>query len=411
MKAPAHLQARACCSHWHTLTRRFSILRAQVDQYPADMHMKIHPVSDVAGRRDFLNLPYALYAQDPKWVPPLRHDKARELDPRHNAFLGHCDYQLFVLKNGSSVIGRIAAFVDRLAVDYWKEPVGLFGYYECVDDVQASAILIRAAEQWLRERSMLRMRGPWSFVPQEWGMVLEGFDLPPVIMAPYNPPYYNAHMEENGLRKVKDLLVYAISGREGYRIPERIMTVTNIVAQRYGIRVRQIDMSRYDEEVRLFMELSNDTIERNWGYTPVTPAEAAQMARELKPVIQPRGALIAEDRNGRPIGFALAIPDVNVVLKGLKGRLLPFGWLKLLRGIPKLNRYRMFALGVIREYHGKGVDSVIYRALYESLYTPDIWMEINYVLEDNAPMNNAIRKLGARPLRKYRVYEKSVSPE
>ena len=137
-------------------------------------------------------------------------------------------------------------------------------------------------------------------------------------------------------------------------------------------------------------------------------ATASASACDLKPVIQSKGVIFAEDKNGRPIGFAITLPDVNVLLKGLNGRLFPFGIFKLLFGLPKLHSYRLFALGVIPEYHGKGVDSLIYRALCESLYAPDVWMEINYVLEDNFPMNNAIHKLDAKPLRKYRVYQKNI---
>jgi GNAT superfamily N-acetyltransferase len=140
----------------------------------------------------------------------------------------------------------------------------------------------------------------------------------------------------------------------------------------------------------------------------VTKAEAEAVARDLKPIINPKGVLFAEDADGNPIGFAIALPNVNALLKGLNGRLFPFGLIKLLLGLPHLRSFRLFALGVIPEYHGKGIDSLIYRALYESLYTPDIWMEINYVLEDNAPMNNAIHKLNAKPLRRYRIYQKPI---
>jgi hypothetical protein len=249
------------------------------------------------------------------------------------------------------------------------------------------------------------MRGPWSFVSQEWGMVIEGFEPSPVVMAPYNPPYYNEQLTAFGLEKIKDLLCWYISGREGYHIPDRILKLTDTVAQRYGVRIRQIDMRNYEQEVALIVDLSNKCLIDNWGYSPVTDAEVQAMARDMKPVIHPKGVLFAEDRDGLPIGLAITLPNVNVLLKGLNGRLFPFGWIKLLWGLPRLHNYRMFALGVIPEYHGKGVDSLIYRALHESLYTPDIWMEINYVLEDNVPMTNAIHKLNAKPLRRYRIYE------
>jgi GNAT superfamily N-acetyltransferase len=215
-------------------------------------------------------------------------------------------------------------------------------------------------------------------------------------------------MTDFGLQKVKDLLCYQVDGSAGYQIPERILKLTDRVAERYGVTVRPINLKRYDEEVETILDLSNATITGNWGYSPVTDAEARAVGRDLKQIVQPDGVLIAEDREGRAIGFAIALPDLNSLLKGLNGRLLPFGWAKLLWGLPRLRRYRMFALGVLPEYHGKGIDSLIYRGLYESLFSPDIWMEINYVLEDNVPMNNAIRKLNATPSRRYRIYEKKM---
>jgi len=207
---------------------------------------------------------------------------------------------------------------------------------------------------------------------------------------------------------VKDLLCWYISAAEGYRIPERILSLTEAVRKRYDIRIRQLNMKNYEAEVQHIIELSNASLIQNWGYSPVTEAEVRAMARDLKPVIQPKGVLFAEDSRGHLIGFAIALPDVNSLLRGLNGHLFPYGFLKLLWGIPRLRRYRMFALGVIPEYQGKAVDSLLYRALNSTLYAPDLWMEINYVLEDNWPMINAIKKLGATPLRRYRVYEKEI---
>ena len=167
-------------------------------------------------------------------------------------------------------------------------------------------------------------------------------------------------------------------------------------------------MKNFDSEVDRIIDLSNRTLTHNWGYSPVTDAEARAMAHDLKPVIHPKAVLFAEDRHGEAIGFGIAIPDVNLILKGMNGRLFPFGWYRLLTRLPRLNQYRMFGLGVIPDYQGKGVDSLIYRRLYESIFMPETRIEINYVLEDNDPMNNAIQKLGAKPLRRYRVYEKEI---
>ncbi len=370
--------------------------------------MEIKPVATSHDLNRFIELPYRLYQSDPTWIPPLRDEQRSQFDPKRNPLLEHCTWQLFLLEEHGQPIGRIAAFLDNLALDFWKQPIGLFGYFECIQNPAAGKILLETARDWLKERGMQVMRGPWTFVSQEWGAVVEGFQPSPVVMAPYNPPFYNDYLTAFGLKKVKDLLCWYVSAAEGYDIPQRILQLTDAVANRYGIRVRPIDMRQYEQEVRLIVELSNASIIDNWGYSPVTEAEVQATARDLKPVIQPKGVLFAEDARGRPVGFAIAIPDVNHLLKGLNGSLLPFGWIKLLTGIPRLQRYRMFALGVIPEYQGKAVDSLLYRALYESLYTPETWMEINYVLEDNVPMINAIRKLGAIPLRRYRVYEMRI---
>ena len=370
--------------------------------------MDIFPVNTPAEKRIFMYFPYLFYRNDPAWIPPLRDEVRKQFDPKHNPFLDHCDFQLFLLRDGKKVIGRIAAFVDTLAADFWEERIGLFGYFECVDDPEAAVLLLNAAKEWLDAKGCSRMRGPWSFVSQEWGMVVDGYEPSPVIMAPYNPPYYNDFLTSFGLQKVKDLLCWYISIAEGYQIPERIIRRTDRVAARWGIRVREIDIDSYDREVQILIELSNASIIDNWGYSPVTEAEAQAMARDLKAVIQPKGVLFAEDRDGNPVGFAIALPDINLLLKGLNGHMFPIGFLKLLWGIPRLRHYRLFALGVIPEYQGKAVDSLLYRALNESLHSVDTWVEINYVLEDNWPMVNAIKKLGAKPLRRYRVYEMSL---
>jgi len=371
--------------------------------------MNIYPIDSHRDIRAFIEFPYRLYSDDSVWIPPLRNEQQKQFDPKTNPFLRHCDWQLYLLKDNEKIIGRIAAFVDKIAIDFWKERIGLFGYFECIPDKTASSMLLEAARNWLKEQRCIIMRGPWSFVSQEWGMVLEGFEPSPVIMAPYNPPYYNDFLVDFGMHKAKDLLCWCISIADGYKIPQRILKLTNSVAKRYGVRVRTIDMKQYDQEVKTFIELSNASIIENWGYSPVTEAEVNAMARDMKPIIQPKGVLFAEDKNGRPIGFAVALPDVNFLLKGMKGRLYPFGFIKMLWGIPRLRRYRMFALGVIPEYQGKAVDSLIYHALSESIYAQDLWLEINYVLEDNWLMINGIRKLGAKPLRRYRVYEMGIT--
>jgi ribosomal protein S18 acetylase RimI-like enzyme len=269
----------------------------------------------------------------------------------------------------------------------------------------SAALLLGAARDWLRGKGMRTMRGPWSFLSQEWGLVVEGFSPSPVIMAPYNPPGYASLLEGFGLRKAKDLLCWEISVPEGYRIPDRILALTEAVAERYKLTMRTIDFSRYDEEVEFFARLSLETLKGNWGISPITDEEIAALARDLRPVLREECVLFATNERGEDVGFALSIPDVNVILKKTRGRMLPFGWARLLLGIPRLRRYRMFGLGVAAEYQGKGVDALLYREMWRRMAGPKVTMEVNYVLEDNAAMVNAIAKLGARPSRRYRVYD------
>ncbi len=370
--------------------------------------MEIRRVESRADLRRFIGLPYRHYRGDPNWVAPLRSEQWAQFDRRRNPMLDHCTYDLFLLLDGGEVVGRIAAFVDHLGVEYWGRPIGLFGSYECPDDDAGARLLLGTARRWLEGHGMRAMRGPWSFASQEWGLVLEGFTPPPVLMAPYNPPYYNRQLADFGLRKAKDLLVYYADPAEGYDIPARYLELTDRVQERYGVRVRAVDMRRLEEEVATIVDLSNCSIAQNWGYYPVTEAEGRVLARDLKQIIDPRAVLIAEGPDGRPIGFAIALPDINVLLRGLNGRLWPLGWLKLLWGLPRLRQYRMWALGVVPEYQRRAVDALLYRKTYEALYRRGVRVEVNYVLEDNAPMNNALRRLAAKPLRRYRVYEMPI---
>jgi hypothetical protein len=370
--------------------------------------MIVIPVETKSHLEQFINLPNQIYKQDQNWVVPLQDEVRKQFNPITNPFLKHCRYQLFLLEKSGLVIGRIAAFIDDLAIEFWQESIGLFGYFESPSDENAANLLLSTAEEWLNSRNMKKMRGPWSFVSQEWGSVIEGFSPSPVVMSPYNPPFYNDLYEGFGLLKVKDLLVYQIDCSQNYNVPDRILLFTEKIQKRYGITTRTLNMKNLDQEVEKIISLSNQTLIKNWGYSPVTDDEVIAMVNDLKQIIQPKGVIFAEDQEGNAIGFAIAIPDINVILKKMNGRLLPFGWMKLLYGIPRLKQYRMFALGVIPSYHGKGIDSLLYKALYDSIYSDEMKMEINYVLEDNDPMNNAIIKLGATPMRRYRVYEKEI---
>jgi len=355
--------------------------------------------------RQFINFPYHLYRDDPVWIAPLRSEQWAQFDADKNPMLAHCTPQLFLLEDQGRVIGRCSAFIDHLAVEHWGQPIGLFGSFECIKNETAAHMLLTAARDWLGAEGMEVMRGPWSFASQEWGLEIEGGSRPPVIMAPHNPTYYAEFFESFGLGKAMDLIAYLADMGDGYEIPDRILTLTDRIQDRYGVRVRSVDMDHLEEDVMTIVKLSNESISENWGYYPVTMDEARAMAHDLKQIVNPDALLIAEDSEGEPIGFGLSLPDVNTLIQGLNGRLLPFGWMKLLTGLKKIRQYRMWALGVVPAYQGKAIDTLLYKATYEALKDLPVCMEINYVLENNHRMNNALMKLGVEPIRRYRVYE------
>jgi hypothetical protein len=260
--------------------------------------MEILPVKDKRDLQAFIDLPYQLYRKDKLWIAPLRAEQKAQYDLAKNPMLDHCQYALFLARREGRVVGRISAFNDRLALEHWQQPIGLFGSFECIKDAEVAQGLLGAARDWLREQGMQVMRGPWSFASQEWGLVVEGFEPAPVILAPYNPPYYNDMLTAFGMAKANDLLVYIIDAREGYRVPERILLLTDKVRQRYKVRVRPVNMQRLEEDVLTITRLANESISDNWGFYPVTETEARAMARDMRKIVHPRALLIAEERAG-----------------------------------------------------------------------------------------------------------------
>lgn len=367
--------------------------------------MKIYEVKSKNDFKKFLNLPYLLYRNSTNWIPPLRLDQKNIFNPKKNSVLNHCEYQPFLLYDNSKIVGRVVAYVNHVANEYWNEKIGFFGHYECIDDQSAASLLLETAEKWLRERGIEKMRGQWNLVTQDIGFIYEGFDIPPIILSSYNPPYYNNQMVEYGMQKAKDLFVYSCDMTKGYKIPSRFLEFTDRIAERYRVTIRRINMKNLVEAARIIVRLTNESIAGNWGFYPVDETEANQIAADLKLIVHPEVILIAEI-DGVPIGYILTLPDINYILKDMGGRLFPFGIFKLLRGIKKLKRYRIWALGLLPPYQKKGISVLMFRKLNDILGEKDVYIEANWVLEDNALMNNALIQLKFDLVKKYRIYEK-----
>lgn len=363
-------------------------------------------VFPVRGRRDrgrFIALPYHLHRGDPCWAPPLRRDVRLLLSPS-NPFFAHAEAEHFLAERDGKTVGRITATWNRAHNAFHSDRAGFFGFFECVDDPAVAAALFDAAGRWLAARGLDVMRGPVSFsTNDEAGLLVDGFDTPAALMMPHNPRYYVALVENAGFRKAKDLLAYQ---RRFDQPPRRLHEAARRLSARRRITVRPLDMKRYRAEVELVKRLYNQAWERNWGFVPLTDAEIDFLAAQLRPVIVPDLVAFAE-HEGRPIGFAAVLPDLNVALRrNPSGRLFP-GILRVLLARRRIDRVRVLLLGTLPEWRGKGVDAILDERIWTEAHRRGYrWAEAGWILEDNHAMRNGVVNLGFEVYKTYRVYER-----
>ena len=374
--------------------------------------MTVTPVGGRAGLDAFIRLPWRIYRGNPNWVPPLLRLQGELFDPKRNAFYQHADVQLFLARRGGEVVGRLSAHIDHEHNRYHQERTGFFGFFECENDPDAASALLAAAESWLRERGMDRVRGPLSFsVNSEVGLLVDGFDSPPVILMPYSQPYYMELLEQCGYEKAKDLYAWRWARQP---VPAgRPARMAKELRERPEVTVRRAEMRRFNEEVRTILGLYNDAWSENWGYVPATEAEAEQMARDLRLIVDPAIVPVVEI-DGKPAGVAMAVPNVNEAIRDLNGRLFPFGFIKLLwrLKVRRVKTGRLLLLGVkkefrTRQYAGLGylLCDEMYRGATERGYK---WAELSWTLEDNGLINSLVTKVGAEHYKTYRIYEKAL---
>jgi hypothetical protein len=369
--------------------------------------MHVREARTPADLKRFIDLPRALYAEDPLWVPPLWMDERGAYSPRTNAILARSEHALLLAEDGGRVVGRSLVYVDAAFNAYYRTRMGMFGAFECVNDPAAARALDDHAVAWLRARGMDRVRGPIHPVSESWGFIVDGFSAPPVFMSPYNPPWYNDLVAPLGYRKAKDLLVYEGLTAD-YQIPRRFAEFSaRLLGPGTGLSVRPLSLKNLTRDADAVLEISNAGLADNWGYVPVGRDEFQDVFRKLKAIVDPEAVWFVEDR-GRPVGYALGFPDLNVVLKRTGGRLLPFGFIDLLWGVRKVRDYRLFGLALLPEYRGKALDVLLYMQLFVALSGRIDRMEANYILEDNWRIRNALEKLRLRRVRTYRVYEKGL---
>ncbi|MEX0748271.1 MAG: hypothetical protein WED81_03200 [Rhodothermales bacterium] len=370
--------------------------------------VSIRPIRSDSDLKRFVDFQYALYKGNPVWIPPLRRDVHHLLDRKKNAFFEHGDIQGFLAEDADgNVVGRIAGIVNGMHLKKYNDDNGFFGFFESVEDYATAAALLDAVKHWLAQRGMTGMRGPANpSLNDTAGLLVSGFDREPAVLMPYNPAYYEEFLARYGLERAMTMWAYYIHKK--YVRTEKLKRGVDLVMRRNpGLKLRTIDMKRFHEEARTILHIYNDAWSRNWGHVPMTEREFAQMAAQMKQIIDPKIVFILEDE-GRPVAFSATIPNINQLLRRVKdGRLLPVGLFKMLAysQFGGLYECRTPLMGVLQEYQGRGLDAILNLAIIEegpkNGYDAS---EMSWVLDSNAVLRNALESFGAVVDKEYALY-------
>ena len=371
------------------------------------MALSVKKVKTSTDKNKFIKLPWKIYGDSPLWVPPLISERKKFLDPSVNPFFKDSKVDLFlVISDNQTVVGRVALIKNHVCSKELPEQVGFFGMFEVVNDKQASDLLLDKAEQWCREKKFSKLVGPVSFsTNHECGLLVDGFDTPPVIGIPYNPRYYSDFIESWGLGKYKDLVSLRM---DLPKMPEYLKTAIRCINKRERFFVRPFCLNKFNEELEAIWHIYNESWADNWGFVPMSKEEFLYSANEMRSFIQPEYCFIAEV-NGEPVGFSLTLPDINAVLKKMNGRIFPFGWAKFFWNKNKIKLFRVVALGVKQKYRRLGIDVALYYETYKKFVEKKIkWCDMSWVLEDNKGMLGPIHRLGGTIYKRHRIYERNI---
>jgi hypothetical protein len=378
-----------------------------------DTGLSIRRVVTKADTKAFIELAYRLNADDPNWIPPLKDEVSGLITPGKNPWFEHAEAALFIARRGERVVGRISAQIDALVLEHMAPGLGQWGMFEAEDEAVAHA-LFAAAEDWLRAKGMSRSMGPFSLgIWDEPGLLIKGHDHPPMVMMGHNKAGYETWVEHAGYGKAKDLLTYDLDVTREF--PPLVQRIVAAGEKNSRIRIRKIDPSRFDEEAALILSILNDAWSDNWGFIPLTPSEIAYAGKKLKPIVLDEIIRIAE-LDGEPVAFMLSLPDINPLLRDLRGELFPFGWAKLLWRLRK-RRYhgaRVALMGVVKKLQASRLASQLAFMLIEYIRrggTAAYGMkrgEVGWILDDNQGMISIADAIESRCNRVYRIYEKTL---
>jgi hypothetical protein len=370
---------------------------------------RITPGSDVT---DFLNVARKIYRDDPNWVCPLDMELKDRLNPKKNPFWEHAEGMLFVAERDGELEGRNTAQIDHEHQKRYSDGVGFFGFLDTVEDPAVAQALLDAASAWLRERGMKTIRGPMSLsINEECGMLVEGFDTPPMIMNAHHKPYQAALTEKAGFAKVKDLFGWHYPFA---MVPPRAQRAHDDIFKDPTVRVRKADMKNLERDVRILMEIFNETWADNWGFVPMTEGELKKTVEDFKLILEPEIALVAEV-DGEPAAIAIGLPNVNEAIRDINGKLFPIGFAKMLwrLKVSHVKTGRLVLLGIKKKYRQQKKYAGLSIALYVEMDNRAAKLgmthaELGWTLEDNGPVNVGIKMMGGKVYKKYRVFEKAL---
>ena len=388
-----------------SLLQRFS---GQQQSYEGPL--RVVPVDGRRGLRQFIRLPWSIYRDDPAWVPPLLLERKEHLSKR-NPFFEHAKCKFWLAYRGATAVGRISAQVDQLHLERYEDSTGFFGLLEAEDKAETFRVLMNTAETWLRGQGMRRVLGPFNLsINQECGLLVEGFDTPPMVMMGHARPYYGARVEENGYRKEKDLLAYRVNA--DFELTRAMKAVIKRVASR--VSIRSLRRERFGEELEILQDIFEDAWSENWGFVPFTKAEFEHLGQNLKHLVHDEYVQIAEI-DGSPEAMIVGVPNVNEVIKDLHGRLFPLGWLKLLWGLkvarPKTARVPL--MGVRKRHHNSLLGAALAVMVVERVRRLGIRygakeVELSWILDDNKGMRTILESLGGVVYKRYRIFAKDI---
>lgn len=369
--------------------------------------VEVAPISLPRETERFVRTWFTIYQHDPHWVPPLFFERKQFFDPARNPYFKHARVAYFIATRDGRDVGTIAATVDE--VYQAEDPgTGFFGFFEFIDDVEVAAALFGAARQWLADQGMQKVIGPFNFnTNHEFGLLVDGFDSDPYVANPHNSAYYPGIYEALGMRPAMDWYAYRCDAempgiKKMQRVAERMMS------RHPEIRIRALDLKRFDEEVELVHQVYVDAWEQNWAHVRVSDEEFEFIARGLKQIIEPELCFVAEIGD-QVAGISVTLPDFNQVVKKMNGRIFPFGWVHLLMKKRYMNRARVFMLGVAQEFQSLPLGAALYARTFKvALERGYRWGEASLILENNTRMRGALEKMGATIEKTYRNYEIDV---